>query len=87
MNVQSKIVRDFNTVWNRNVKVPALFVIFDKPTDFPNHFVVRLFYGSAGTPYCALAKSLSEARACIPAGLVCFKRSVKDAPCVVESWL
>lgn len=87
MDTQSKIVKNFDAVWNRSARIPALFVIFDRPADFPNNYVVRLFYGSVGTPYCALAKSLNEARARIPAGLVCIKRSAKDARCIVESWI
>lgn len=67
-----------------------MYVIYDKPTDFPNDFVARLWEvapdGSRPTRYMTRATSLEEIRETLPAGLVCFGRDRGDDPCVVEVW-
>ena len=67
-----------------------MFTIFDRPTDYPRHFVVRAFTIAVGGPVpndrVQLADSLDEARALIPEGLACMTRSPEDDPVIVETW-
>jgi hypothetical protein len=71
-----------------------VWVIYDHPRDYPNHFVVRRQWSDRGMVHCDrncyLTRSLAEARAVIDRlapGLVCFQRSSEDDPFIVESWL
>lgn len=70
----------------------TLWVIFDRPADYPEHFVVRrqdvlpdhsIVVGKQVT----LAKSLAEARAAVPDGLHNLGRQPGDVPSVVEVWI
>lgn len=77
-----------------------LFVIFDRPLDFPNHYVVRRQFGvwwAEGMPGTGadgvamdvvprLANSLAEARALVPHGLYRQPRQEGDDPFIVECW-
>jgi len=71
------------------------FVIYDRPADYPDKFVVRPFSiidDARGRvllqPAVAwLADSLDEARTLVPAGLICFGRDPADEPHIVETWL
>ena len=65
-----------------------LFVITEKPSDFPDFFVVRIHYpvGFQFRPHC-LATSLEDARDSIPAHCSQIDRELADDPVIVESWL
>jgi len=66
-------------------------VIYKRPADYPNHFVVRRWiikHGSQVPEFTgALFDSLDEARAFAGPGRVCFKRKKDDDPCIVETWV
>src|SRR5690349_21433683 len=68
-----------------------MYVIFDRPDEFPGHYVVRLAVAVDGKPVeqCNLmiANSLMEARCAIPEGYECFPRSDEDEESVVETWI
>jgi hypothetical protein len=68
-----------------------MWTIFDRPADYPDHFVARKFIGVQGqcvpTNEFRFAKSLAEIRETIPWGLMCFVRHPSDPPQVVETWL
>lgn len=68
----------------------AFFVIFDRPLDFPQHFVVRRQFATRG---CVvndvvprLAASLEEARQLVPPGLYRQPRQDGDDAFIVETW-
>lgn len=70
------------------------WTIFDHPSDYPQHFVVRRFAIGKGevtpTADVFLADSLDAARAgllCRHRGLTCFSRWAEDDPVIVEMWL
>lgn len=67
------------------------WVIFDRPSDFPAHCVVRRHLVRGGDvvidPVGCLCGSLEEARAQVPAGLVRFLRDRGDALSIVETWI
>lgn len=70
-----------------------LFAIYDKPTDFPESFVVRRWAVTPMHPEpqpdpepWGVCATLEHARQRIPAGLVRMHRMADDAPSVVETW-
>jgi hypothetical protein len=68
-----------------------MYVVYDHPTDFPNHFVVRHWIIGAGsakpTDRCVIGKTLDEVRTAIPAYYVRLERSPEDEPQILESWV
>jgi hypothetical protein len=70
----------------------CVWVIYEKPRDFPNHFVVRRQWAVGKNHIevdreCHLTRTLEEARKLIPLGLYRFPRDPSDDPFIVESWL
>lgn len=74
----------------RTVRI-TLWVIYDHPDEFPDHFVVRrqeisdggaISFGMAHT-----FDTLSAARAYVPSGYSCLPRHPDDAPSIVETWI
>ncbi len=68
------------------------FVIYSKPADHPDHFVVREYnIDAAGrvkaTDSFSFHSDLEAARAAIPEGLYCSPRYPNDDPVIVETWL
>lgn len=68
------------------------YVIYERPTDYPDSFVVRRFQIKRGghitydvEPH-SVSATLSEARATIPPGQVCLARSEDDDPRIREVW-
>lgn len=69
-----------------------IYVITEKPRDFPNDFVVRRqSVGPGGVvrwdTEAKTAPTLEEARKHVPPGLIRFDRAPTDDPVIVESWL
>jgi hypothetical protein len=71
----------------------TIYVIYDHPLDFPNHFVVRRWYigmvPNKPVPDAKpmLANTLTAARGLVPAGLACFPRAQVDQKQIVETWI
>ena len=67
------------------------YAIYDHPSDFPDHFVVREWRVADGrvepAEDCWLTKTLEEARAIIPAGFYNVGRWTGDDPVIVEVWI
>lgn len=70
-----------------------MYTIYDHPTDYPNHFVVRgitireghIIHDHIAT---AIVDTLREARAAIPMQYSArISRSPEDEPQIVETWL
>jgi hypothetical protein len=68
-----------------------MYVIYEKPLDFPNCFVVRRYlisrHGAKLTLDHFTAATLEDARNGIPFGLVRIERDPLDEPQIVESWI
>jgi endonuclease V-like protein UPF0215 family len=69
-----------------------MIVVYEKPTDFPEMFVARLFDIQAGahraTEIAAMAETYGEVIEKIPWNdMFCIKRMLDDDPCIVESWI
>lgn len=69
----------------------SMWVIYDRPRDFPEQAVARLWdcnaAGSRPTINMILAPSLDELRRRLPPGLACVDRHPEDDPAIVEVWL
>lgn len=70
----------------------AIWTIYARPRDYPDHFVARKFLvGPNNQPLATqdmfVADSVEEVRALLPPGLVCLARSPSDDLRIVESWL
>lgn len=85
--VANKIVDTLSRVDLRWLKMP-LAVIFERPLDFPDNFVVRIFDVNIPTNIVYLSENLEDCRKEIfKMGLqVCFGRSEEDHKCIVETW-
>lgn len=71
-----------------NLKMP-IGVIYDKPLDYPDKFVIRIFDGTAATNAIILRESLEECReVCLAGGMhTKIPRAMDDDYCIVESWI
>ena len=65
----------------------VLYVVYDHPRDYPEHFVVRQWEMDQPTDRYTLHDSLAAARASIPFGLACLHRDEEDEPQILETWL
>lgn len=67
------------------------WVVYERPRDYPNKFVLRRWDIRAGsmiaTDDLQTADSLAAIRKAVPAGLYRLKRFEEDDPCIVEVWL
>ena len=70
-----------------------MYVIYDHPRDFPNHFVVRPHLVGLGeepsfpSPNGFLFDDISSARKFIPGHMVRVNRDPKDDPVIVETYI
>lgn len=66
----------------------AIWVIYDHPTDWPNHFVARRWVDERPTEDMVLAFDLDRLREFLAEhGFVCLARMEGDDPKIVETWL
>lgn len=71
----------------------AIWVVYCRPDDFPNNYVVRIQRVTAdGTVVIdnepiAVESCLEDARAAIPPGLLRLDRHPKDVQAIAEMWL
>lgn len=65
-----------------------IWVVYDHPTDWPEHYVARLWEGEQPTEHIVLTTDLTLLRRHLDAqGLYCLGRSDGDDPKIVEIWL
>ncbi|WP_155831239.1 hypothetical protein [Hyphomicrobium sp. 802] len=68
-----------------------MWTIYERPTDYPNGFIARLFVHGPGIfgPSLETVKgaTLQEVRAGLPKGLFCMPRFPEDDPKIVEVWI
>jgi hypothetical protein len=68
-----------------------VWTVYDRPTDYPNHFVLRCWHVIGGTPmpnpHCYLADTLEGIRMLVPPGLNRMERRPEDDEKIVENWL
>lgn len=70
-------------------RFPPIWTIYDHPRDYPEHFVVRLWYGLVCEQCVALFATAHEAREYIHSQgtWFCMRRAPTDDPKILESWL
>jgi hypothetical protein len=72
-------------------KTLAMWIVYDHPTDHPDHFVARKWLinseGQHPTREIIDSITLEGLRAQLPPGLVCLPRDPTDPPKIVEVWL
>jgi hypothetical protein len=83
-----KIATTIKEVDLTNIKVPAI-VIYDHPSDYPKHYVARVFDGDRPTDTIILKDTLKELQEDIKANtdMVFILRGAEDAPCIEGAWL
>jgi len=65
-----------------------IFVVYDRPSDFPDHYVVREFRGPTVALSALTFDDLESARAHLAEhGLVRLDRHPSDDPKILETWL
>lgn len=65
-----------------------IITIYAQPTDYPEHFVARLFAMDKPTEYIWLSRTLEPLRETArQLQLTHFPRNPEDDPVIVESWL
>lgn len=69
--------------------MPPIWVIYERPADFPDHFVVRVAWGTIHSPFAQLAPDLEGARRlAIDGGAsFCLGRDRDDPPVIAECWI
>lgn len=82
-----KIVEKFRPEQMRSLSRLPIICIYEHPEDYPTKYVARLWNLERPTPLAAVADTLEEIRATIPAGMVSITRSETDDPCIVETWI
>lgn len=65
-----------------------MLVIYARPSDFPDAYVVRLFCDGLAMTLCSIFRTLEAARAMIPdRHFVRMERNEGDDPVIVETWI
>ncbi len=64
-----------------------IFTVYERPSDFPEHYVVRLFDLEGPTEFVTLSATLEAARFTLPPGKYCVAPQFEDDPKIVEVWL
>jgi hypothetical protein len=69
------------------VSSSELFVIYERPRDYPAHFVVRRWIGAEPTEDFAIADTLESARAELPHGLYRIPHQPGEDSVIAETWV
>ena len=87
VSTANKIVDSLKEVDFSDLKLPMI-VIYEKPLDFPDKYIARVFECEKPTNTLIIRDSLQECRDDITAAgfLVGMERSENDALSVVETW-
>ncbi len=68
-------------------RIMPMIVVYERPDDYPDRFVARLWDAKEPTRLVALADTLEGIRETIPQGMVAIQRGRADEPCIVELWI
>jgi endonuclease V-like protein UPF0215 family len=77
----------FKDIQLKKLTKHPIITVYEKPKDYPNNFVARLFDFSKPTKMIVLKDSLEEIREIIPITMVCFPRLREDDEKIVECWM
>ena len=70
-------------------RFPPIWTIYDHPRDYPEHFVVRVFYGLEKESQADTFDTLEDARRFVlqQGGSFNLHRKEEDDPVIAESWI
>ena len=69
-----------------DIKLPIICV-YDRPTDYPDKYIARLWDANTPTRIVAVADTLEELRRSKPASMLILPRSTEDDKVIVETWI
>lgn len=81
------IVDTFKNVPLQKISKYPIITIYEKPKDYPYHYVARLFDFSKPTKMIILKDSLEGIREVIPGTMVWFPRLKEDDQKIIECWM
>ena len=84
----NKVVNTMKEVDFEGMKLPMV-AVYEKPLDFPDKYIARVFDCEKPTNVIIIRDSLEECREDITAAgfLVCLERSPSDVISIVEIWM
>lgn len=82
----SQIIGSFHEMDFRAIKVPVI-TVYERPADFPESFVARVYDLDQWTPYAMVKTSLEAIRKEIPNRFYRLERMVGDDPAILEVWI
>ena len=89
MRAETKILKTLKEADTTGIMPMA--VIYKKPKEYPDNYVVRIFDGKTGKPtnLAILRNTMEECRKDIQNSgyTCCFSRSEYDDPIIMESWI
>lgn len=68
-------------------RIPPLFVIYEKPEDYPEHFICRVFVLDHPTPYILKKNRYGEILQALPPGLTFIPADRNDNPNIKGSFI
>lgn len=72
---------------SRIARTMPMITIYNRPTDYPDKYVARLWDCNVPTHLVATADTLEEIRTTIPPNMTQLPHMAGDDPCIVEVWL
>lgn len=84
----TRVFPSFADVDLSDLKLPMI-VIYEKPSDFPNHFVARIWEATipAPTDVAMVESTLDAIHAGIPGRFIRMDRTPGDDPNILETWI
>ena len=79
------LLKNFYEINTKFFDIP-IYVIYNKPKDYPNHYVARLYDLDKSTSYVVIDESLESLRRKIPQNLYKQNRDKYDDEVIVESY-
>lgn len=64
-----------------------LYVVYEKPTDYPDLYVIRKFISDIPDEIVGLGETLEKVRQYLPKGVVNIGRNDEDDPVIIEVWI
>jgi len=84
---EDRVVKRFDIERLRKQTKLPMITVYEKPADYPNQYVARVWDVNRPTRLIALADTLEEIREAIPREMCNIKRQPQDDPCIVEVWI
>lgn len=86
--IENKIVNSLKEVDFSKMELP-MAVVYEKPQDFPDKYIVRIFDCNIPTNTLLIRDSLQDCREDITAAgfLACMERDSRDVLSIVETWI